>query len=221
MQEGLLHLTFRTSSGSGLLLYAEGNDGGGREALAVMLEGGKISVKVERYRRIFFPFLSMPIFFGWTTTQQFYVGEKLNDNEAHTLSLQRTPDQFTVSVLDRSLSESSSLLASSSTIGSMEIYVGGLPENVTSLFSTNGHFTGCLEDIQFVNNSSNTSSLVSVTPLVQRGIVDSCSDPCANVSCGPGSGTCVAVLPDRYFCDCSSTQMGGADCTEGRQCTST
>ena len=219
MQEGLLQLTFRTSSGNGLLLYAEGNDGGGREALAVMLEGGKISVKVERYGRRIFG--TLVVFESITETQQFYVGEKLNDNEAHTLSLQRTPDQFTVSVLDRSLSESSSLLASSSTIGSMEIYVGGLTENVTSLFSTNGHFTGCLEDIQFVSNSSNTSSLVSVTPLVQRGIVDGCSDPCANVSCGPGSGTCVAVLPDRYFCDCSSTQMGGADCTEGRQCTST
>ena len=213
LEKGLLQLTFRTSNGSGLLLYAEGNDG--HEALAIMLEGGKISVMVKGYIEKIF--VNISIFLP--ETEQFYLSENLNNNKPHTLSLQQTPAHFTVSVLNKSVSESSSLLSAvSSSIGSRKIYIGGLPSNVIPLFPINGHFRGCLGDIQFVDNSTDTSSLVSVLPFEQQGVVKGCSDPCANISCGGGAGTCVALLPDRYFCDCSSTPFGGANCKEGRQC---
>ena len=214
LEEGLLQLTFRTSNESGLLLYAEGNDGHGIDALMVMLEGGNISVMIQQH--VEKRFGSMIIFLS--ETDQFYVGENLNDNRPHTLSLQRTPGQFTVSVLDRSVSESSRLLATSSSIGSMNISIGGLPDNFMPLFATSGHFRGCLGDVQFVNNSTNTSFLVSISPLQQQGVTEGCSDPCASILCGDGGGTCVALLPDRHFCDCSSTSFGGANCSEGRQC---
>ena len=216
MQAGLLQLTFRTSISRGLLLYAEGSVSMYTEALAVMLEGGRISVKVQRQQVRTLHGVTLPI--ASTETQQIYVSENLNDNMPHTLSLQQTPDQFTVSVLDRSASEFSRLLARSSNIGSMKVYIGGLPNDVTPLFSTSGHFRGCLGDIKYANNSANASSLVSVSPLKQQGIVEGCSDPCANVLCGGGAGTCVPILPDSHFCDCSSTQFGGANCSEGRQC---
>ena len=87
-------------------------------------------------------------------------------------------------------------------------------------FSISGNFSGCLGDIQSSNDSTNASTLVSVSPLEQQGVVDGCSviiiDPCADVSCG-GGGSCVAVPPDSYFCDCSSTPFAGANCTEGRK----
>ena len=215
MQEGLLQLTFTTSTASGLLVYAVGDQGMGPEALAVMLERGRVFVKVQRYQVRFFsgqPFLTEII-----DVEQFYVSETLNDNTPHTLSLQRSPGQFMVSVLDRMSSESSSLLARSSNIGSTEVYIGGLPTNRTSLFPTSGSFIGCLEDIQYSNDSTNTSSLVDVTPLEQKGVMEGClsaADLCANVSCG--AGTCMAVLPESYYCDCSSTPLGGASCDEGK-----
>ena len=216
LEKGLLQLTFETSTGSGLLLYAEGNDG--QEALVVMLEGGKISVVVKGYMEILFKFGTIYVPLLSLETEQFYLSENLNDNKPHTLSLQRTPDQFTVSVLDRSASVTSSLLSSVklSSIGSKNIYIGGLPSNVTPPFATSGHFRGCLGEIQFVNNSTDTSSLVSVLPLEQQNVLEGCSDPCTNISCGDGAGSCVALLPDLYFCDCSSTSFGGANCTEGK-----
>ena len=213
LEEGLLQLAFRTSNDSGLLLYAEGNEGHGVEALAVMLEQGKISVMVKRY------FLDTRFGIHLSQTEQFSMSENLNDNKPHTLSLQRTSGQFTVSVVDRSVSGSSNFFSTSSSIGSMKIYIGGLPSNVMPPFATSGHFRGCLGDVQFVNNSIETSSLVSVLPLVQEGVVEGCSDPCANVSCGGGAAMCVALLPDDHFCGCSSASIiGGADCTEGKQC---
>ena len=217
LQAGLLQLTFRTSIGRGLLLYAEGSVAMYTEALAVMLEGGRILVKVQRQQVQELFGMILPV--AATETQQIYISENLNDNMPHTLSLQQTPDQFTVSVLNRSASEISPLLSRSSNIGSMRVYIGGLPSDVTPLFSTSGHFRGCLEDIQYVNNSIDASSLVTVSPLEQQGIVDGCSDPCDNVLCGGGAGACVPILPDGHFCDCSSIPFGGANCSEGRQFT--
>ena len=217
MEEGLLQLTFRTSVSRGLLLYAEGTVGSTwTEALAVMLEEGRISVKIQRQQvRIFSNGMAFPL--EDTESEQISVSENLNDNMPHTLSLQQTADKFTVSVLDRSASESSRLLARSSNIGSMRIYIGGLPSDATPLFAISGHFRGCLGDIQYANNSANASSLVPVSPLTTQNIAEGCFDPCAGVSCGGGAGRCVPLLPDRYFCDCSSTQFGGANCSEGKQ----
>ena len=211
MQEGLLQLTFRASIDRGLLLYAEGSISVWTEAMAVMLEEGRISVKIQRQEVRRFGSLILPL--ETTETEQIYAGENLNDNEPHTLSLQQTADQFIVSVLDRSASEFSRLLAN---IGSMRVHIGGLPGDVKPLFSTSGNFRGCLGDIQYAKNSANASTLSSVSPLEQQGIVEGCSDPCISVSCGGGAGRCVALLPDSSFCDCSSSLLGGANCSEGR-----
>ena len=218
MQEGLLQLTFRTQVGEGLLLYAEGTAAVvWVEALAVMLEGGRIVVRVQRQQVEIFngsPFTSESI-----ETEELFVSENLNDNMTHTLSLQQTPDNFMVSVLDRSASEVSPLLSRSSNIGSMKIYIGGLPMNQRDdhiQFSISGNFSGCIEDVQSSNGSTNVSSLVSVSPLERQGVVDGCSefDPCVNVSCG-GGGSCVPLPPDNYYCDCTSTPFAGPNCTEG------
>lgn len=222
MENGLLRLTFRTEIGNGLLLYAEGTASLWTEALAVMLEGGRILMRVQRQELR--PFSGTNILFPsmYIESEELLVSENLNDNMPHTLSLQQTPDNFTVSVLDRSASEVSRLLSRSSDIGSMKIYIGGLPMNQRDdhiQFSISGSFSGCLGDIQSSNDSTNASSLVSVSPLEQQGVVDGCFeviDPCVDVSCG-GGGACVAVPPDNYFCDCSSTPFAGANCTEGRK----
>ncbi len=220
-REGLLQMTFRTSTGRGLLLYAEGSVAQWTEALAVMLEGGRITVKVQRQQLRSFPGTTMQFLSEETESEELYVSENLNDNMPHTLSLQQTRDQFTMSVLDRSSSESvSRLLSRMSNIGSMKIYIGGLPSDVTPLFAIDsGNFRGCLEDIQYSNNSANASSLVSVSALTQSGVMDGCLDPCINVSCGGGAGVCVALPPDNYFCDCSLTPFGGTNCSEGRKLT--
>jgi hypothetical protein len=220
MREGLLQMTFRTSIGQGLLLYAEGSVVTGTEALAVMLEGGRILVKVLRRELRPFPGTTMLFPSEFPETNKLYVSENLNDNMPHTLSLQQTPDQFMVSVLDRSASELSRLLSRDpeSNIGSMKIYIGGLPSDVTPLFTIDsGSFIGCLGDVQYSNSSTNASSLVSVSPLTQQGVMDGCLDPCVNVSCGGGAGACVALPPNSYFCDCSSTPFGGTNCSEGRK----
>ena len=217
MQEGLLQLTFRTQVGDGLLLYAEGTVSVWAEALAVMLEGGRIVVRVQRQQVEMFNGRPFPL--ESTETEESFVSENLNDNMTHTLSLQQTPDNFMVSVLDRSASGVSPLLSRSSNIGSMKIYIGGVPTNQRDdhiQFSISDSFSGCIVDVQSSNGSANASSLVSVSPIERQGVVDGCSDSCDNVSCGDG-GRCVALSPDSYFCDCSSTQFRGANCSEGRK----
>ena len=204
----LLELTFTTSSGSGPLVYAEGES---TEALAVMLDGGSICVNLERRKvRTLFD-MTLPT--DETQLEQFCISSELNDNRPHTISIQWSPGRFTVSVLDRMASKSSEVIGTSSEIGSTKVYIGSLPNDRTSLLATSGSFRGCLEDIKF---STSASSLVDVTPLEQEGVVEGClsaADLCANVSCG--AGTCVAVLPESYYCDCSSTPLGGANCNEG------
>ena len=208
MSEGLLQLTFRTSHSNGLILYAEGSSPGGVEALEIRLDSGRMAAEVLRWEQVGtshgFPFYER-------RKEIFYVSEHLNDNSAHTLSLQRSGGQLTMSILDKSASR---LLGPLPSIGSTELFIGGLPESVTSRFGMTVYFTGCLDDIQIANSSSDPGSLVNATSLQQSGIMDGCADPCNNVSCGDGN--CVAMLPDRFFCDCTSTLMGGARCNEGR-----
>ena len=225
MQEGLLQVTFRTPVGEGLLLYAEGTTSMWAEALAVMLEGGRIVVRVQRQQ-----VMTVDGFGTFPTEdleppEEFFVSENLNDNMTHTLSLQQTPNNFMVSVLDRSASGVSPLLSRMSNIGSMEIYIGGLPINQSDAhirFSISDSFSGCIVDVQSSNGSTNASSLVSVSPIERQGVVDGCPefDPCVGVSCG-GGGSCVPLPPNNYYCDCTSTPFAGPNCTEGRKLTAT
>ena len=216
--ESLLQITFRTSASDGLILYAEGLADDVLEALEIRLEGGRISMEVRR--RVVVRQLGQFREYG-PQSQQLYLSENLNDNAPHTLSLRRTSGQATLSVVDKSESVDSDLLGMpGSPIGSTGIYIGGVPTNVSSSFNSAVlAFAGCLEDIQFANNSSTMESLVTIMPLQLVGVTDGCMDPCANVLCG--EGTCIPILPDRFFCDCSSTTMGGASCNEGMFCVCT
>ena len=221
LQEGLLQVTFRTLVGEGLLLYAEGTVSVWAEALAVMLEGGRIVVRVQRQQVETFNGREFPL--ESTETEDLFVSENLNDNMTHTLSLQQTPNNFMVSVLDRSASVVSLLLSRMSNIGSMKIYIGGVPINqrddhINKISISNSSFSGCLVDVQSSNGSTNASSLVSVSYIEQQGVMDGCSesDPCVDVSC-EGGGSCVPIPPDRYYCDCTSTPFAGRNCTEGRK----
>ena len=216
VSESLLQITFRTSHSDGLIFYGEGRFEGDdeNEALEIKLSGGQISFNVRR--RIEMPPLSPITGTTYETrSEQFYLSENLNDNRPHTLSLRQSAGTLSVSIIDDPDSEvNSTLLGPASPIGSMELFVGGLPVNMNSLLSTSiPSFVGCFDSVQFTNTSSTPDSLITVLPLEQVGVMEGCTDPCSAVSCG--AGTCVAILPSRYYCDCSSTSMGGANCDEG------
>ena len=220
MPESLLQITFRTSASSGLILYAEGEAGSAdpsEEALEIRLEGGCVVVEVLRQVVVRVIHGVFPQY--ETQREKLHLSKNLNDNQAHTLSLRRSTEQVTINILDKSESVSSTLLVNSwwtdsSQIGSTAIYIGGLPMNISSRFDTRIFaFTGCLDNIGFANTSSTPESLVNITALQSNGVVDGCMDPCSNASCGDVS--CVPILPNRFFCDCSTTDMGGANCNEG------
>ena len=207
--DGLLLITFRTSHSVGLILYAEGlKDGDDQnEELEITLVGGQISVNVLQRRD------AQPTF--ESVFEQFYLGQNLNDNKPHMLSIQQLDGTMSIRIVDQPDSEvNSTLLGTPSSIGSTELYFGGVPMSVDSqLSASSSPFIGCLDDVQFANTSTLPESLVSVMPLEQSGVVNGCVDPCTSVSCGQGE--CVAILPDQFHCDCSSTLMGGANCNEG------
>ena len=216
VSESLLQITFRTSASNGLILYAEGEADDMKEALEIRLEGGCIVVEVLR-QVVDREFGSLVLY--ESQSEKLHLSKNLNDNQAHTLSLQRSGGQVTINILDKSESVSSTLLVTpwrfdATPIGSTAIYIGGLPTSISSLFNTRTFaFMGCLDNIGFANNSSTPESLVNIVPMQSNGIVDGCMDPCNNTSCGDVS--CVPILPDRFFCDCSSTDMGGDNCNEG------
>lgn len=218
VSESLMQITFRTSASNGLILYAEGQVNNMEETLKIRLEGGHIVVEVQIIVRE--PLVSFPTFYNFLKqTEKLYLSENLNDNQAHTLSLRRSAGQVTINIVDKSESVISHLLAKSwrpedSPIGSTAIYIGGLPTSISSRFNTRiSAFIGCLDNIGFANTSSTPESLVNIMAQQRNGVVDGCTDPCRNTSCG--AVNCVPILPDRFFCDCSTTDMGGANCNEG------
>ena len=208
--DSLIRLVFRTSS-NGLLFYAEGQFEGdsGKEALEIRLEEGRVIIEVQR-RVIVREFGGFVI--RESRLEKLYLSENLNDNEPHTLSLRQSSLQLTIDI-DFSQSVSSTL--STSPIASEGLFIGGLPTDVYTQFNTlTDPFSGCLDNIQFTN-SSDPGSFGTPEVVEQVGVTDGCPDPCINVtSCG--AGECITVLPGRFFCDCSTTMMGGAYCNEGR-----
>ena len=144
------------------------------------------------------------------------IGENLNDNENHTVSvlLDVVNTELTVTL------DGSSITVSydhgdltDQNIGTSGLYFGGVPDIHTVFLSgaeNFEHYDGCIMGIRYSNE---TIGLMPETPIAENAVTEGCIviDPCDGVECGAG----VCVSP-HGICDCRRTGMLGASCTEGK-----
>lgn len=194
---GLLTFSFRTSESDGLLIYYADISITNGEYFRVKLLNGALRIDLLNDGQV--------------------IGEHLNDNFLHTVSISHTKNvQFDVTLdsLDTVTIEYKPINIPTDVSEPLYtgVFFGGVPEMpqlATRSVLDDPHFIGCLEDIRY----SNTSSLMYNAPIIENGVEEGCEDPCVGKSCG--SGVCVPRWPAGY-CDCQGTGMLGDRCTEGK-----
>ena len=207
--QGLAELSFITSAPSGLLLYIDSMESSG-DYLLLLLENGSVTVEVRVGGSA--ELLSPVVLEG-------RIGEHLHDNQLHSIRIQHIDSLF-IFILDGNSPSELELEFQYpqdlflDTRG--QVFSGGIPESYVpdAQFDTSLNFIGCLQDIQFVNNSF--FSLQFLQPLEESGVMPGCVDPCSNVSCN--GGECVPQWPtsETAFCDCRNTGRAGPTCSDGK-----
>lgn len=223
----VLRITFQTSRREGVLLYTEActtnppteND---PDYLLVRLEGGAVAIQLslggDRIRM------------GPGVVRHFAedtLGENLNDNQPHTLTLFHSPDIFQFRYALDALEPVEVIYDTPPStnpdplFGPGGVYVGGVPDSSpwSGQEPFDEFFVGCVRDVLFgsgpiPSEGVASSTLEGVGAVGTVGTVqDGCLDPCSGVSCG--AGRCVARWPDQGFCDCRGTMALGEECSEG------
>lgn len=193
--QGLLVFTFRTTNPNGLLVYMYSNPSLFYFKLS-LLNGALVAEIID------------PVDFSFSAII-ITIEENVNDNENHTVSilLDNINEQFLVTLEGQSptLVRYSSPFFEDAHIGENGLFFGGAPE------IDDRHFVGCLMNIRYSNDSTQTSDLTPMSPLAEVSVTDGCINPCDGVECG--AGVCVEHFP-MGFCDCRGTQLLGANCTE-------
>ena len=203
----LLRFTFRTSEQNGLLLFTMSPEGSTREDyLLIRLVNG--SLVIEYGNNIFL------------TSETKSLGENLNDNQPHTVTVLHDPVIYQFEYkLDSGRLVKKTYTSNIPDFGSNGVFMGGVPFGST-LAVNEVYFIGCLENVISASSSNLTvdmdSSSLQALPVVEsRGrIQDSCIDPCTRMRCG--LGTCIPKWPDHAFCNCRGTGMLGESCSEGK-----
>lgn len=205
----ILRFTFRTSELNGVLLYSEGFDR--PDYLLIRLVNGTVEFRLSLEE---------------DNVETKTLGEFLNDNQPHDLTVYHNPDPQILQ-LEYMLDSEQAMEGYASGLvpafGPGGVYIGGAPPNevlptITSLVNGTS-FIGCVENVLSANGSITGSSVPSsmlqtLEPEMGGEVQDGCPDPCLDVDCGEGH--CVARLPNQTFCDCRGTGMLGEDCSEGK-----
>ena len=204
--EGVLRFTFLTSVRDGLLMYLEGdNTTEAAHTVLVVLQGGSLVIEVN---------------FEVDNMHQYILGNFLNDNRPHTLTIHHSVDnrQFEFKLDSGAAVECPYASHITPNFGTREVYFGGsLSDSMATENVTN--FIGCLSDmLSAVGSSLSVATLDSELQALDvifstEMIQENCQDPCAGKDCG--NGRCVAYRPDLAFCDCRESGMLGENCTEG------
>ena len=207
--EGLAHFSFITSAPSGLLFYIDSTGTSG-DYLLLQLQSGSVTVEVR---------VGGNVPSSTQETHRETLGEHLNDNLLHNIRIVHANSRFSFTLdgsIDRDILYSLDL--NFDTRGS--VYFGGIPESYApdAQFDTSSIFIGCLQDIQFANNSFFPFSVMRKQPLDENNLRSRCVDPCANISCN--GGVCVSQWPteETAFCDCRDTNRAGPTCSDGKTC---
>ena len=202
-RKGLASFDFRASGESGLLLYLDSSGNSGHY-LAVWLQGGGITARVE---------------VGGEAPLEATFGNYLNDLALHSVSIIHSNRAFRF-LLDGT--ELASLQYSLELTFDTQsgVYLGGLPDSYEPDLSSVrqiGALAGCLQDVKFANNSSFPIDLQLRLPMEENELQVGCVHQCARDQAACNGGRCVTSwsLPLGYFCDCSSADGAGEDCTEG------
>ena len=192
-----------------MLVYTEGCTAD--DHLLVRLEGGAVVARLSLGEN------------GERHLQEESLGENLNDNTPHTITIYQDPALYQLRYVLDSLDPVEETYPSDlyPEFGESGVYLGGVPDSSPRSGEApfNTSYVGCLEDVVFANGTISsegvaTSELSVVGVVGTRGMVqDGCLDPCSGMSCGEGS--CVARWPDRGFCDCRNTMALGVACDEG------
>ncbi len=214
----LLRFTFQTSERNGLLVYApeasnssSSSEGEGEEMedhMLIRLVNGSLVINVN---------------LGPLNSEEEIIGEFLNDNRPHTVTVFQDPARFRFqySLDDTTLPDETYASNLRPVFGTCGLYIGGVPRNATP-FANDTRFIGCVRDVLFTSSdglaiTTPTSSLQQLPELKTGGaFIDGCVDPCTGMDCG--SGVCVSKWPDNAFCDCRSSMQLGEFCNETSEC---
>ena len=202
-RKGLASFDFRASGERGLLLYLDSSGNSGHY-LALWLQGGGITAWVE---------------VGGEAPLEATFGNHLNDLALHSVSIIHSNRTF------QFLLDGTELASLQYSLGltfdtQSGVYLGGLPASYDPDLSSvrqTGTLAGCLQNVKFANNSFSPNDLQLRLPMEENELHVGCVDQCASDQTACNGGQCVTSwsLPRGYFCDCSSADGAGEDCTEG------
>lgn len=207
--EGICEFQFRTSQGNGILLYIDGNGEQPIRYLFMELRDGQIHVEIS---------------VGAPEQLRGSFGECLNDNNLHTVTVTHSSKEFvfrlngTIAVVLQYDLHFSFESRSRTFFG--QLPPTHIPDLLTVLMQVG--FIGCLEDIEFANDTSDAFSLRYQPPLSSTGVTEGCADPCgAQGSPSPclNGGVCLTLWEGEgtALCDCrgASPKRVGQRCAEG------
>ena len=205
--KGGFEFRFRTSQHEATLLYTEHPSNG---YLWLRLYRGSLLLSLNQTKP------------GNVGQVDLSLGSALNDDNEHIVQVQQQSRlRLRLVCLDDPLScprdvagsHMSAIYLHSTTM----VYMGGVPSDVTAVSSavqTYPHFSGCIREVLFGNDTYSFINYDYVKPLWTISSSTGCSPPCEGEMCN--GGHCLNHWEENAaVCDCSLTHRVGKQCTQG------